>query len=81
MPGGAPQHMKGAIFRGIHHARWRTTMYENEATPSYAEQTTSLQQGRGDAGAACPKKSLTCASLQHHDLLLPFGEHAEETCL
>ena len=77
----APRPMKTPIFRGgIAHACLCTTTYENGAALRYAKVTTSLHSRRGYAGASCPQESLTRASLQHHHLSPPPGEHAEETC-
>jgi hypothetical protein len=57
-----------------------TTTHENGAALEYASASTSLHSRRGYAGASCPQESLTRASLQHHHLSPPPGEHAEETC-
>jgi hypothetical protein len=70
----------GAISSSISHALSCTTTHENETALQYAGATTSLHSRRGYAGAPCPEQSLTRASLQHHHLLPPLGEHAEETC-
>src|SRR5215216_3631920 len=69
-----------AIFSRIPHARLCTTTHENGAALGYAGASTSLNSRRGYAGASCPQESLTRASLQHHHLSPPPGEHAEETC-
>ena len=71
---------RGAIFSRIPHALSCTTTHENKTALRYAGATTSLHSRRGYAGAPCPQESLTRASLQHHHLSPPLGEHAEETC-
>jgi hypothetical protein len=70
---------RGAIFRRIPHALSCTTTHENEMALRYAGATTSLHSRRGYAGTPRSKESLTRASLQHHHLSPPLGEHAEET--
>jgi hypothetical protein len=72
--------MARSSLRRIPHALSCTTTHENKTALRYAGATTSLHSRRGYAGALCPKQSLTRASLPHHHLSPPLGEHAEATC-